>query len=741
MRCPSCSRTLPTGTTACPKCDLGVETTSLPTEDLSHADACPAPPLTLRRELAPGSRIADRFLVVEKIGEGGMGLIYKAIDTRLDQPVALKMIRPAVARHAGYLARFKDEVRIARRITHPNVCRVHDLGDFGDSLYLSMEWIQGETLRQLLNRAGALEPERAFEIAAKIAAALSEAHGHGIIHRDLKPENVMIDEQGDVRVMDFGIAILAESQAGRLTGPGPSGTPDYMAPEQRRGEELDGRADLFSLGLILREMLAGHRIKVGEEPTAGLRPGTGKGTTALLESLLAASREKRFASAGAVVEALDAVRGRRKQTTHGPWRRYGWPAVAGVLMVGSVFLYANGWRPFPPPAPVPGPMAQSFYNKGLDFLRNHAETSQGLDSAIAMLRRAVEEDPGMAKGWAVLGEALWGRFMIDPEASTREEAAAAVARALELAPDLPEAHDAEGRGLMATGNYAEARLEFKKATEARPESDIAWAYLGTACREVPGGHDEGLAALQKAIALNGSYDLHWVQLGYFHERFSEWELAAEAYRKATELKPDSLAPWNNLGGILLRLRRNDEAIQAFQHSFELQETPEAHTNLGTAYFFAGRFSEAAEHYRLAAEVAPDNDVYWQNLGDGEVMLGREDDARHAYMRARVLARDRVAAVPLDPAAHRRVGVLCAKTGDSAGALKEGARALELAPDDPSVLFANAVIRRLIDQPEEALDFLERAVKAGYPRIEIENDVAFRDLRTLPRYRQIVDRAK
>ncbi|HYV84517.1 MAG TPA: protein kinase [Patescibacteria group bacterium] len=256
MHCPGCSRPLPEAASRCPHCGAIARAASgaarsaassaapspppgarrplsdLPTADLPGAEAPGASPSSGRRDplaLAPGSLFAERFLIVEKIGEGGMGEVYKAIDTRLDGPVALKMIRPATARHAGSVDRFKDEVRIARQISHPSVSRVHDLGEIDGQVYLSMEWIQGETLRQLLRRAGSLEADRAIQIAAEIAGALEAAHQHGVVHRDLKPENVMIDERGEVHVMDFGIAVLEEAQ-GRTAAPGPLGTPGYMAP-------------------------------------------------------------------------------------------------------------------------------------------------------------------------------------------------------------------------------------------------------------------------------------------------------------------------------------------------------------------------------------------------------------------------------------------------------------------------------------------------------------------------------
>jgi serine/threonine-protein kinase len=180
--------------------------------------------------LAPGSLFAGRFVIVEKIGEGGMGEVYKAIDTRLDGPVALKMIRPSVARQGGSVERFKDEVRIARQISHRSVCRVHDLGDIDGQVYLSMEWIQGETLRQLLRRAGALEPDRALAIAAEIAAALELLRSSAA--SSTAPQAKTSRSTSAATCTSWTSASPC-SGAGRAPAAGPLRTPGYMAPEQK----------------------------------------------------------------------------------------------------------------------------------------------------------------------------------------------------------------------------------------------------------------------------------------------------------------------------------------------------------------------------------------------------------------------------------------------------------------------------------------------------------------------------
>src|SRR5262249_15077090 len=206
----------------------------------------------------------------------------------------------------AFVERFKREVRVTRQITHPNVCRVHDLGESAGLLYFSMEWIGGETLNDLLGQAGRLDEDRGLEIAEKIALALDGVHSKGVIHRDLKPGNVMIDVSGEVFVMDFGIAF--EGGAKSLTTPGVvQGTAHYMAPEQRWGADLDGRTDLYALGLILDEMLTG-RAPRPESPRHGRPKFQNSAIVPVLDKLLARDREERYPSAKEAAQALNVLR-------------------------------------------------------------------------------------------------------------------------------------------------------------------------------------------------------------------------------------------------------------------------------------------------------------------------------------------------------------------------------------------------------------------------------------------------
>jgi serine/threonine-protein kinase len=207
----------------------------------------------------PGALLGERYRIVALLGRGGMGEVYRAQDLTLGQDVALKFL-PESAKNEETLGRFRQEVRIARSVSHPNVCRVYDIGEEDGQPFLSMEYVDGENLSALLKRIGRFSPERALEVARKICAGLAAAHLKGILHRDLKPANIMLDSRGEILIMDFGLASLAGEVA---AGDVQSGTPAYMAPEQLSGKEVTARSDIYALGLILYELFTGKRAYEG----------------------------------------------------------------------------------------------------------------------------------------------------------------------------------------------------------------------------------------------------------------------------------------------------------------------------------------------------------------------------------------------------------------------------------------------------------------------------------------------
>jgi CheY-like chemotaxis protein len=254
-----------------------------------------------------GEVFAGRYEVLGLIGRGGMGAVYRARDQELGEEIAIKTLRPEFTSDPALVERFRSEIRLARHITHQNVVRTHDIGEIGGSYYLTMELVQGVTLRDLLDTRGRLGTDAVLAIAAQLASALAAAHAEGVIHRDIKAQNVLLDEAGVLKVMDFGIARLAEGSSG-LTEVGMMvGTPAYMAPEQIMGEAIDARADLYSAGVVLYECLTGQvpftattivslvaRLLSDAPPPI---PGADPALAALVMRLLAKKPADRIASA------------------------------------------------------------------------------------------------------------------------------------------------------------------------------------------------------------------------------------------------------------------------------------------------------------------------------------------------------------------------------------------------------------------------------------------------------------
>lgn len=279
--CPNCTTEIPENSVSCPTCgnavhstpDAGPDKSSDKTELFGSLSAVatrrPASPQPSPRSPASvsvvasaeerfvaGTILAERYRIVGLLGRGGMGEVYRADDLKLGQPVALKFLPDDLSNDGAALARFHREVRIARQVSHKNVCRVYDIGEIDGRQFLSMEYIKGEELSSLLRRIGRLPADKAVQIARQMCAGLAAAHDVGVLHRDLKPSNVMIDDHGNARITDFGLAGLTEEfQDDERT----AGTPAYMAPEQFEGTELTVRTDIYSLGLVLYELFTGKR--------------------------------------------------------------------------------------------------------------------------------------------------------------------------------------------------------------------------------------------------------------------------------------------------------------------------------------------------------------------------------------------------------------------------------------------------------------------------------------------------
>jgi len=317
--------------------------------------------------LARGAVFAGRYEVIEELGRGGMGRVYKVYDRKIEEVIALKLIHPEISVNEKAIDRFRNELRFARKIGHRHVCRMFDLGEEDHKFYITMEYVEGENLKSFIRRSGQLAPRKAISLAKQVCEGLSEAHRLGIIHRDLKPQNIMIDREGNARIMDFGIARFTEAEG--LTGSGVMvGTPEYMSPEQVETTEVDKRTDIYALGVILYEMVTGRVPFAGETPLAVLikhkqelpqnpqesNPLVSEAVSRIILKCLAKDKAARYLSAeelyqdltlaeGALPQAEKDVmtgsfRGARSQAKPWVWAGVGIAMVMAVVLIWNQFL-------------------------------------------------------------------------------------------------------------------------------------------------------------------------------------------------------------------------------------------------------------------------------------------------------------------------------------------------------------------------------------------------------------------
>jgi len=314
MKCSQCRTKNPPDSIFCSKCGTRIH----PLEEIPSLTKTLKTPT---RELAKGTLLAGRYEIIEELGRGGMGRVYKALDKEIEENVALKLLNPEIAADEKTIKRFHNELKFARKISHRNVCRMYDLRREEDAHYIIMEYVPGEDLKSLIRRAGALPVGKSISIAEQALEGLIEAHRIGVVHRDLKPQNIMIDEEDNVKIMDFGIARSLKARGITETGM-IIGTPDYMSPEQVEAKEVDQRSDIYSLGVILYEMLTGqvpfvgetalsialkHKTEIPQEPIE-LNPQLPSDLSQVILKCMDKKREKRHQSADELLLELRKIK-------------------------------------------------------------------------------------------------------------------------------------------------------------------------------------------------------------------------------------------------------------------------------------------------------------------------------------------------------------------------------------------------------------------------------------------------
>jgi eukaryotic-like serine/threonine-protein kinase len=552
-----------------------------------------------------------------------MGEVYLAEDKQLGRKVAIEFLPAEVATDERARQRLLREAQTAATLDHPNICAIYEVGQEGGRSFIVLQYIEGETLAARIKRQ-LPDLREALRIAAQVADALSEAHARGIIHRDIKPENIMLTTRGQVKVLDFGLAkvlrdpgiIEGETETGSmLSVPGMvMSTVPYMSPEQVRGEELDGRSDIFSFGTVLYELLSGRRlfearstaeiisaILTREPPPIGRSTlsHSGSGEERLIRKCLEKDAALRYQAMGDLISDLEQIRreyesGQVRPATKptpqatpvnpeaavtgptGRWSRLrdsrlGLVLTAVALAVAAV-MYTLSFRT---QKPTPAPGAKSANAAAYDaYMRGKvnvsSENPDNNEAAIKLFEQAVAADPNFAAAYAELARAysIKARYFapVPDKKKLNEEAEVDVEKALALDPNLAEGYFARGLILWTPYNrfpHEQAVQSYKRALELNPNLDEAHHQLGFVYLHI-GLLDKGWQEVEKALAINPGNALARYRLGVINMCRGKYEEAFQIFnRTPLEKNPSLLAFYTS--NALFRLGRNEEASALIEH--------------------------------------------------------------------------------------------------------------------------------------------------------------------------------
>lgn len=634
----------------------------------------------------------SHYRILAKLGEGGMGVVYKAEDTRLERLVALKFL-PEDAATGIARERFLREARAAAQVHHPNICPIHEIDEAEGRLFFAMALVEGSTVRQLLARRP-LSVNEALDIAIQVLRGLQAAHSQGVIHRDIKSGNIAVDGEGNAAILDFGLAL--RSRDCRVTAPGTSaGTPAYMSPEQAEGREVDCRTDVWSAGVVLYEMLTGQLpfradtqpgvlfaiVHREPPPVATLRPEVPAAVSQILDRALAKDPAQRYQTAAEMMADLRRIRESRSDVTRSMAispppprsRRWVlWAAAAVLILIAAAIglMFSRRW--ITPPS------------KNVAVLP--LEVIGGDDNTRALADGLVES---LTSKLTQL-ENFQGRLMVVPASEIRSQhvnSAAAARRLFGVNLVITGSAQRIGDKLQFTLNLVDTRsmrqiasctidfgsdpIALRTAALAGAVEILQISLAPAASRElgagetstpeayaqflmgsgylarydVPGNENRAIASLRKAVDLDPKYALAWAALGEAYWRASNEgekspQLALNAVERAIQLNPGMAAPYITRAEIGLAQKRVDDAIaDALRARRAAPNDGAAYYALGDAYVAAGRMKEAESAYLDAVERRRSDWYAHAALGYFYLRQTRYADSRRAFERARALTPD------------------------------------------------------------------------------------------------------
>jgi serine/threonine protein kinase/tetratricopeptide (TPR) repeat protein/TolB-like protein len=655
-------------------------------------------------ELGPGSEFGPRYHIESVIGEGGMGKVYKAHDSDLDRTVALKLVRPELARDASSLQRFKQELLLASRISHRNILRIHDLGDVGGVKFISMAYIQGMDLHELIAKMGKLQTERVINIAKQLAGALEAAHAEGVVHRDLKPRNVLITVDDHVYVSDFGLAKSLDAETTAMTRAGEVlGTPRYMSPEQAESKAADHRSDLYSLGVILYEMATGEVPFTGEsslqvmfqhvqqapkDPRL-LNPETPEYLAVIILKCLEKDPALRYQNAGELLRDLESgtpptriVRLRIAETGYSKWM---------FAAMGIVLLVAIG-------------LAVRFRQRVLPHFSGRpavsSTASPANDKFVALMPlRVLGNDPTLkyeAEGVVdSLSAKLFQMKNVHLASSAAVEKINAADPVTKSAQQLGSKLIVQGT-LQSAGDKIDAVLRLSDATgkelwtkdfpgvrqDLLTIEDQIYNELVTALDLKPSDEELARNALRPTENV-AAYELYLQGRDILRGKPDAKRLqsAVDLYEQAIKKDGGFALAYSGLADASLMMYKLNQdpdwaqkALSAAQHAQTLNdEIPAVHFTLGNVYSALGKTAEAIVELKRALTLAPNSDDGYRLLGDAYLAAGKVDDALQAYRQA-------VDANPYYWLNYNTLGMAYAQLGQTKKASDAFQRVVELAPD-------------------------------------------------------------